>query len=36
VSVASFVDGGDCASAAGGPRLDIDVTRGFLRKFGVD
>jgi V8-like Glu-specific endopeptidase len=35
VSVASFIDGQTCSSAAGGPRLDIDTTRSFLRKFGV-
>jgi hypothetical protein len=34
-SVAAFVDG-ECGSAAGGPRLDIDQTRSFLRKFGVN
>lgn len=33
-SVAAFVDG-TCADAAGGPRLDIELTRSFLRKFGV-
>jgi len=37
VSIASFIiDGQDCSSAAGGPRLDIDQTRSFLRKFGVN
>jgi hypothetical protein len=33
-SVSAFVDG-ECGSAAGGPRLDIDQTRSFLLKFGV-
>jgi S1-C subfamily serine protease len=35
-SIASFIDGPTCSSAAGGPRLDIDQTRSFLHKFGVN
>ena len=34
-AVASFGDG-TCDDAAAGPRLDIDVTRSFLRKYGVN
>jgi len=35
VAVGAFVDGETCASAAGGPRLDMQLNRAFLRKFGV-
>jgi len=34
-AVASFVDG-TCDDAAAGPRLDIELTRSFLRKYGVN
>ncbi len=34
-SVAAFVEG-DCKDDAGGPRLDIEKTRSFLRKYGVN